>query len=986
MSESQHNPIPPITPDGREFVGRSQEMDLLRSALAEAKDGRGQVVMLTGEPGIGKTRTAQELARHAEAQGARLLWGWCYEGEGAPPYWPWVVPIQSYVRHTAPDSLRAQLGPGMADIAGLVPEIAEKLGDVPPPTPVAPEQARFRLFDAVTSFLKRAAADEPILLVLDDIHWADEPSLLLLQFLARQIDDSRLMIVLTSREAEAAGSPAVTETLAQLSRLPAFRRHVLSGLAIGDVRRFFQVEAGQDPDADLVQSLHAHTEGNPFFLAEVIRLMASQGGTGEDGAGALGLPQGVRDVIGQRLRRLSDQCNTALTTASVVGREFDFRMLGIVMEDVSETELLALVDEALEAHLIEEAPGQGDRYVFPHALVQQTLLESLSSSRKVRLHARIGEVLETLYGGQPENHAAELAHHFSEAAPVLGTDKMVRYALMAGEKALAAFAHEEAMGYFTQGLEAKKITVDDDSPALDAETAALLFGAGQAQASTLRRGAAHNLTRAFDYYSGVGDAVKAVEVAEFPMAPGVGRLRVTGLISRALELLPPDSLEAARLLSRYGWALGQEVGDYDKAMAALNQALAIAQEQGDQVLEMSTRANSAEVNFFNLRHQEVLDDGPKMRELGRQVENPQAEVAYRISAIMAAYALGQKEDFDRLLDSSVELAAETRDQTLLTGTLFVNSALAFTKGQWSLVRDLTDRGLAAMPAYPPLLLTRAMCEYECGDRVLGGEYLGRLLETARRSRQGTGLEFASVAQGIPLIAEITGSMEHLEAAARASNALLSFPSATPFLTQLARSGLALNMLLTGNISGIQDYYEALKPHRGQWLAWASVDQVLGQICRATGLLDRAVEHFESAMDVSRKSGYRAYLPRLGLLYSGTLLERRGDGDQEHAQTLIDEALVTAGELGMRPMLEQLTQLQDEIPATGRAAASNPAGLTQREADVIRLIAQGKTDREIAEELIIAIRTVTTHVGNILNKTGAANRAEAASFATRHGLD
>ncbi|MCI0789763.1 MAG: AAA family ATPase, partial [Chloroflexi bacterium] len=484
MSESQQNPIPPITPDGREFVGRSQEMDLLRSALAEAKDGRGQVVMLTGEPGIGKTRTAQELARHAEAQGARLLWGWCYEGEGAPPYWPWVVPIQSYVRHTAPDSLRAQLGPGMADIAGLVPEIAEKLGDVPPPTPVAPEQARFRLFDAVTSFLKRAAADEPILLVLDDIHWADEPSLLLLQFLARQIDDSRLMIVLTSREAEAAGSPMVTETLAQLSRLPAFRRHVLSGLAIGDVRRFFQVEAGQDPDADLVQSLHAHTEGNPFFLAEVIRLMASQGGTGEDGAGALGLPQGVRDVIGQRLRRLSDQCNTALTTASVVGREFDFRMLGIVMEDVSETELLALVDEALEAHLIEEAPGQGDRYVFPHALVQQTLLESLSSSRKVRLHARIGEVLETLYGDRPENHAAELAHHFSEAAPVLGTDKMVRYALMAGEKALAAFAHEEAMGYFTQGLEAKKITVDDDSPALDAETAALLFGAGQAQAST----------------------------------------------------------------------------------------------------------------------------------------------------------------------------------------------------------------------------------------------------------------------------------------------------------------------------------------------------------------------------------------------------------------------------------------------------------------------------------------------------------------------
>ncbi len=280
MSESQQNPA---TPEGLEFVGRSREMDLLRAALAEAMDGRGQVAMLAGEPGIGKTRTAQELARHAESLGARLLWGWCYEGEGAPPYWPWVGPIRSYVQQAEPDVLRAQLGPGLADIAGLVPEIRDKLGDIPQPTQVEPEQARFRLFDAVSSFLKRAADDEPMLLVLDDLHWADEPSLLLLQYLARQIDDSRLMVVLTSREAEAAARPIVTETLAQLSRIPSFRRHSLSGLEIEDVHRFFQAESGQDPDADLVQSLHAHTEGNPFFLSEVIRLLATQGGAEKDG-------------------------------------------------------------------------------------------------------------------------------------------------------------------------------------------------------------------------------------------------------------------------------------------------------------------------------------------------------------------------------------------------------------------------------------------------------------------------------------------------------------------------------------------------------------------------------------------------------------------------------------------------------------------------------------------------------------------------------
>ena len=985
MSESQQNPIPPITPDGREFVGRSQEMDLLRSALAEAKDGRGQVVMLTGEPGIGKTRTAQELARHAEAQGARLPWGWCSEGEGAPPYWPWVVPIQSYVRHTAPDSLRAQLGPGMADIAGLVPEIAEKLGDVPPPTPVAPEQARFRLFDAVTSFLKRAAGDEPILLVLDDIHWADEPSLLLLQFLARQIDDSRLMIVLTSREAEAAGSPAVTETLAQLSRLTAFRRHVLSGLAIGDVRRFFQVEAGQDPDADLVQSLHAHTEGNPFFLAEVIRLMASQGGTGEDGAGALGLPQGVRDVIGQRLRRLSDQCNTALATASVIGREFEFDLLARLIEPDSPEELLDFMDQAITARIIEDLPGGGVRYQFRHALMQHTLIENISSGRKVRLHARIGEVLETMYGDRPENHAAELAHHFSQAVPVLGTDKLVRYALMAGERALATYAHEEAMGHFRQGLDAKEVSVDDETPAPDEETARLLFGIGRAQASVLRRGAAQNLNRAFNYYAEAGEVAKAVEVAQFPMAPGVGRLRVTGLISKALELLPPDSLEAASLLSRYGWALGQEVGDYDRAMAALNQALAIAQEQGDKTLEMWARANAAEVNFFNLRLKEVLQDGPEMWKLTEQVDNPRAEAVYRINAMLAATASGDLEVIARHANTSIAIAETTGDQSLLAGALFVNSGVAFVRGDWLAVQRLTDRGLALNPGHSALQLSRVLCEYEIGDFVQGGVYLDRMIETARRGRHGPVLEIAIPSYGLPLVAEITGSLEHLDEARMESELVLSFSSATPFAAQIARTGLVINRMLTGDVSGIEEHYEALKPYQGVWLAWIGVDRVLGQVCRVLGRLDQAVEHFQSAMDFCQKSGFPPQSARVSLYYAGTLLERGGAGDRDQARTLIEEALVQANSHGMGPLIDELTRLQDEISAS-RAGSSNPAGLTQREADVIRLIAQGKTDREIAEELIIAIRTVTTHVGNILNKTGAANRAEAASFATRHGLD
>jgi DNA-binding CsgD family transcriptional regulator len=774
--------------------------------------------------------------------------------------------------------------------------------------------------------------------------------------------------------------------LAQLSRLPAFRRHTLDGLDIEDVQRFFLAEAGQDPDAALVQSLHSHTEGNPFFLGEVIRLLASSGGIGAEGDGDLGLPQGVRDVIGQRLRRLSDQCNQVLTTASVVGREFDFRMLGTVMEDISEIDLLDVVDEALEAHLVEAASGLGDRYQFTHALVQQTLSETLSTSRRVRLHARIGEVLETMYAGRLENRAAELAHHFSQAAPVLGTEKLVHYALLAGERALAAFAHEEALEHFTQGLVAKQIAVDDDTPAPDEETARLLFGIGRAQAAILRRGAAQNLNRAFDYYALAGDVPKAVEVARFPMAPGLGRIRVTGLLSKALELVPPNSRDAASLLSRYGWALGQEVGDYGRAMTALNQALSIAQEQDDPALELLTRANSADVNFFNLRLNEVLGDARRMAELFEQVNSPQAQAVYRTSALLAANFSGDLEAVARYRATSISVAESSRDSLLLAGALFVNSGISYVRGDWSDVRGFTDRGLAINQTHQALLLSRTLCEFETGEFGQGDIYLDRMIETARNGRHAPSLEISVACYGIPFLAEITGSNEHLEEARMGSEIVLSYQSASPFAAQMARTGLVVGQLLSGELSGIEVHYEALRPYAGIWPAWAGVDRVLGQICRATGQLDQAVEHFQSAIDFCHKSSYRSQLARVALNYAGTLLERNGAGDREHARALADEGLAAADELGMGPLMEQLVQLQVQIAGLPEAAASNPGGLTQREADVIRLIAAGKTDREIAEELIIAIRTVTTHVGNILNKTGAANRAEAASFATRHGLD
>ena len=412
-------------------------MAVLNEALDDAMSGHGRLAMLAGEPGIGKTRTAQELASYAEAQGARVLWGWCYEQVGAPPYWPWVQPIRSYVQNTDPDQLRSQMGPGAADIAEAIPEIRDKLPDLARPPALEPDQARFRLFDSFITFFKRAAQTQPLMLVLDDLHWADKDSLLLLEFLARQMEGSRLLVVGCYRDVELSRQHPLSETLSELAREPVFRRELLRGLSRDDTGRYIQAVIGQSPPRDLVDRIHAHTEGNPFFMTEVLRLLSDRGELiteQADGVQDISVPEGVREAIGQRLNRLSELCNQMLTTASVIGRQFNFRLLDAVIGGMTEEQGLAAIDEAVSARLIEEVPGGTERFQFSHALVQRTLADELTTTRRVRLHALVATSMEEQYGGDAEAHAAELAYHFAQAEPVLGPEKLVSYSLLAGER------------------------------------------------------------------------------------------------------------------------------------------------------------------------------------------------------------------------------------------------------------------------------------------------------------------------------------------------------------------------------------------------------------------------------------------------------------------------------------------------------------------------------------------------------------------------
>ena len=400
------------------FVGRVRELAALVGALDDALAGRGRLVLLAGEPGIGKSRLSDELIRDAEARGARVLIGRCWEAGGAPPYWPWIQSLRSYIQETEPEALRAQLGAGATDLAQLLPELRDLFPELPEPVAPDSEGARFRLFEAASSFLRNAALARPLVLILDDLHAADEPSLLLLLLVVREMADSRLLLVGAFRDVDPTLRAPLSSALAGLVREPPTAQLQLAGLSEADVAEYIELSTGIEPAPKLTKAIHVETEGNPFFVGGIVHLLDAEDLIAEADA-HMRIPPEIRAVIGQRIGRLSERCRNLLVPAAVIGREFGVDELAQLSELTPE-ELLDVLHEAMAERVVTDVPGTAGRLRFGHALIRDTLYDELTPIRRLQLHRAAGEALEALYSLDLEPHLAELAHHFIAAAPVRG--------------------------------------------------------------------------------------------------------------------------------------------------------------------------------------------------------------------------------------------------------------------------------------------------------------------------------------------------------------------------------------------------------------------------------------------------------------------------------------------------------------------------------------------------------------------------------------
>ena len=533
------------------FVGRDRELALLGALADAARGGQGRVVTVSGVPGIGKTRLAEELRERVAHRGVLVLWARAQEGSGAPPYWPWTQLLRGYLSSADRAECAAAIGRRAPEIAHLVPE----LGESREPASQDPDGARFRLFDAVSQSFVAAARQHPLVLVLDDLHWADTPSLRLLAFMAAQLDRAPILLMGLYRDVELHVGHPLARVVADLAREPEAVAFTLAGLSPAETTLLGEHVAHQALPHGLKGALHGKTDGNPLYVSELVRLLATEErllSPGADARWELDMPLGVREVILRRLDGLSPACHRLLRVAACLGREFSVATTAAVTALPVER-ILALSGEAEQLGILHSTASTPGRYRFAHALIREALYDSLTASPRMQQHRRIGEALEEHYGADRDAHLAELAHHFAQAASTGVAPKAVDYAVRAAERASRALAHEEAVRLLRLALD----TLDGTEPS-DLRRCELLLALGEAQRSAGDVGGARaTLRTSAELAARLGSAELIARSALAYAGPwvsmGVADGVTISLLGQALEALgeQPTGLRV-RVLARLG--------------------------------------------------------------------------------------------------------------------------------------------------------------------------------------------------------------------------------------------------------------------------------------------------------------------------------------------------------------------------------------------------------------------------------------------------
>ncbi|HTN24787.1 MAG TPA: AAA family ATPase [Solirubrobacteraceae bacterium] len=924
-ADVRHPPAPDeafpaaLARDNREtpFVGRAEVLVALERRYALARAGKPQFVVLAGEPGVGKTRLAGEFARRAHDDRAIVLHGGS-DPESIVPYQPFITAIQQYLAHYDTTALARELDLELAELGRFIPGLRRDVPTLVEPLAVEPEARRYRLFEAVARVLAFIAAERPVVVVLDDLHWADTSTALLLRHVVQQLHDVRLLLVGTLRDVEACRAADLVALLARLRPQPSFERIAVAGLDAAETTQLVAAHALGDPTDGFIRELVDATAGNPLFIGETLRSLGEAdtpsrtGVMSERALARIGVPEGAKEMIAQRILRLGDTAREALAAAAVIGRRFDLAVLEALMAANTADELIAALEEAVAAGLVREAAGAVDSFEFSHAVVREALAERHSASRRARLHHRIGTALEAGATAEP----ALLAHHFYEGRSVDRGAQAQRHALEAGDAAARALAHEDAAAHYRRALE----LLDLQPAAGDARRCEVLLALGRVElragspaargtfdaAAQLARaaGAPEQLGRAAlgfaGRYTAAGivdrEAIALLEEALGAADPGDGVLRaqLTARLADALRFAQEPHRTAA--LSLAGLEMARRLGDTPTLVAALESrhAALLHVEHLDDRLRLSEEflALAADVGERELQavglHWRIYDlleaaDVAGARRAHRELEALAAELRqplYRHFAMLWQVVWAQMEG--RALDSEL-LAAEAyelgrRAQARDAETVYDIQVIALRRRE-DLLSDYVATIEAAIARHPSLVAWRAVLP---------------LAHLAAGNVPAAAAEFERLAAG-----DFAGVPRDLFW----FTAVCVLGECAALFRDEARATVLYDLLLPFKDRNVQVSQAAF---------WGSAERFLGLLAAATGRLDDAEAHLESAIAKNEASGCPVAAAVVRRDYAELLLTRRAPGDVETAVTLLRAMLEAAAAAGMGVLAERLRERLEQV--------------------------------------------------------------------------
>jgi DNA-binding CsgD family transcriptional regulator len=938
------------------LAGRDRELAALRRWLAEALAGHGRLVVLTGPPGIGKTRLAEELADGARRAGQRVLWGRAVEERGAPPLWPWRRILDAVGGASERDRLAEDPGRARADDLTAV---------------------RFRAAAAAADALTAAADAADLLIVLEDLHWADHASLFLLRELAAELPASRLLVLATCRDT--AGDPW-RAALADLARLPGLQVMRLAPLGEAAVDKILQT-AGVAADPDVARFVHARSEGNPLYVATLARVLAAQPGTAPDTDTVARIAGGSAEIshlVSSLSGGLDDGARDLLAAASVLGTEFGSAVAASVSG--AGQDVLAALSAAEAAGLVTRRLNRPGGWRFSHGLIRDGIYASLGEDQRVTLHGRAAAALEPLAREAPER-GGEVAAHLLRAAPDrTALRQAADCAAAAAAAATGALAFEDAAGYVATALAAAEAAgaSEADRATLLIQLATAEYRAGQLAASLRHAVAAADAADAARRLDLLADAALVVR--------GIGHHQVAvtllGLCDRALADPDCPAARRARLLAQRASALA-EIGDMEAADADSVAAMTAAQAAGDPAAELDAIHARVAALSAPQHRAEWLRLGARTVELAAATGQPIAAVLGRVWRIDASYQLMNLE----AVDTEIALIAQLAESTRLP------------LARWHLLRQQASR--AALAGQFAAARDRSQEAHQLAVRIqdVSGAGMSYAFALVMASIRGDLTElqpdfFETVAAAPPIPVVRASQAWALFATGRTDEAravyetLRQLPAAGDRDVRTLGSLIQLIDLIIAyrDTDTAQATYDLFRPLAAQGgtvgsglvVVHGSAYWPLGRLAALLGRLEQALDHFASALAVNTRLGARPFVVMTRLDWATTLAGRAAGDDLAQARELARQAAGEARRLDMPGPADRAERLVRELEQAIGAASP----LTRREREIAGLISDGLTNRAIAGRLVLSERTVEGHVRSTLAKLQLTNRTELAAWALR----